>query len=202
MWGSHLATLPSPLATPVLQVSKKPGASRQLSPGQMPPSLLPVFFQPSSLHQELLGFPLKHETSYSLAHSVGTHNQKNRVCKPSGCMATQSQHGLWQGGHWCWQRPLTVLVPRHLLPIQACISLVSCSCCPFRLLQQKIPVSLFLPLQEMIWQLLPVCQLWQATPGRMAPPLRHIWAHLERLCMPMMWCVSGFAVSKMLPGCL
>ena len=70
----HPATLPLPPAPSVLWVSRNPGARRQLSPAQIPPSLLPDFFQTSPLHWEPLGFPRKHETSHSHAHSVGAHS--------------------------------------------------------------------------------------------------------------------------------
>lgn len=70
---------------------QKPGASRQLSPAQTPPSLLPDFFQPRPLHREPSGFPRKHETSHSRAHSVGIHslswalpNLEKRVCTSTG----------------------------------------------------------------------------------------------------------------------
>lgn len=56
---------------------------------QIPPSLVPDFFQLSALHCESSGFPHKHETSHPHAHSTGIHtpsqpNQEKRVCKATG----------------------------------------------------------------------------------------------------------------------
>lgn len=75
--------------------------------------------------------------------------------------------------------PQPSLVLRHPLPAHAC---AGPAWCPLCLLQQKIPVSLFLPLQEMLWQLLPVCQLCQAIPGHAALSLGQRAGHAWEGC--------------------
>jgi len=117
---------------------------------------------------------------------VWCHQQRMRrgTAEPPSRTATRSRHALRQRRHRCQLPPPTALVPRPALPVQLRISPASRSCCPLRSPQQRIPASLFLPLQETVWQLPPARQLPQTVPG--ARP-RRSGSDLRasgRLCLP------------------